>query len=101
MARKKSGLSARDLRAAKSGRRIPTDEEIDFSDIPECTDEQLASMKRVGRPPLGEQTKQLVAIRLEPRMIQLLKEAAIDEKMGYQSLINFILWEYLRERGTV
>ncbi|MBM4127889.1 MAG: hypothetical protein FJ247_11160 [Nitrospira sp.] len=48
-------------------RHIP-DSQIDFSDVPELSDEQLKRMKRVGRPVTGL-AKQLIAIRLSPRLL--------------------------------
>ncbi len=49
---KRSASSARDARAGVSARR--TARKIDFSDIPEASASQLGAMRRVGRPPLGE-----------------------------------------------
>jgi hypothetical protein len=48
---KRSDLSARGGRAAANARR--TRGNIDFSDIPDSSTEQLKAMRRVGRPPLG------------------------------------------------
>ena len=42
--------------------------EIDFSDLPEASDEQLRTMRRVGRPPIGTHARQLIAIRLDPEV---------------------------------
>jgi hypothetical protein len=49
MAKKKSESSVRGKQTAKNARHIP-DTKIDFSDIPESTDEELRRAKRVGRP---------------------------------------------------
>jgi len=46
---------------------------IDYSDIPSLSDKQLASMRRVGRPPLGEKPRQLIAIRLDTSVLRWLK----------------------------
>lgn len=46
--KKLSDSSARSKRAARNVRHIP-DSQIDFSDISELSDEQLASMRRIGR----------------------------------------------------
>ncbi len=67
---------------------------IDFSDIPEASAAQLREMRRVGRPPLGEEARQLIAIRVDPQVLQHLKEEAKQRDMGYQSLINDILAEH-------
>jgi hypothetical protein len=52
---KRSGSSARGARAAVSVRR--TRRQIDFSDIPDSSTEQLRTMRRVGRPPLGDEPR--------------------------------------------
>lgn len=66
MEKKRSASSARGRQAAMSVRHIP-DSQIDFSDIPELTDEPLKRMRRVGRPATG-MAKQLIAIRLSPTL---------------------------------
>jgi len=73
------------------------DSQIDFSEISELGGKQLKSMKRVGRPPLGRATKQLIALRLEPGVIEQLKALAEKEGMGYQTLINEVLQRYLKK----
>jgi predicted DNA binding CopG/RHH family protein len=99
MAKRKSGSSAQGKQIVKKGHAIlPADfddEGIDYSDIPEQTDEQLKAFKRVGRPPFGEFSKQMIAIRIEPRLIDALKALAQKEGIGYQTLINVILESYL------
>src|SRR5207237_6185674 len=60
---KRSGSSARGERAAASGRR--TRRHIDFSDIPDSSAEQLKAMRRAGRPPLADEPRQLIAIRVD------------------------------------
>ena len=52
MKKKRSASSVPGKRAARSVKPIP-DSEIDFSDIPETTDEELGRMRRVGRPKSG------------------------------------------------
>jgi hypothetical protein len=41
----------------------PTWRGIDFSDIADSSPAQLKAMRRLGRPPLGDQARQLIAIR--------------------------------------
>ncbi|HEY2545996.1 MAG TPA: BrnA antitoxin family protein [Candidatus Acidoferrum sp.] len=89
MAKKSSGLSARALRALKNVRHIP-DSEIDFSDIPEATDEQLRRARRVGRPITGN-AKHLIAIRIAPRVLAKLRRLAAKESKPYQTYIHEIL----------
>ena len=91
MAKKKSGSSVRGKRTAKSAKHIP-DNKIDYSDIPASTDEELRRAKRVGRPKL-ETTKQLIAIRLDPKLINRLKKLAKTQDVPYQTLIHQLLEE--------
>jgi uncharacterized protein (DUF4415 family) len=94
MARKKrSGLSASAKRAAKSVKHMP-DSKIDFSDIPESTDEELKRARRVGRPATGN-AKQLIAIRIDPSVLAKLREMAEAQDKPYQTLIHELL-----ERAT-
>ncbi|MDO8354956.1 MAG: hypothetical protein Q7U76_01010 [Nitrospirota bacterium] len=52
MTKKKSESSARGKRAGASVKPMP-DSQIDFSDIPESTEEELRGARRVGRPSNG------------------------------------------------
>lgn len=63
---------------------------IDFSDIPEATDEDLKRMRRVGRPSSG-MAKQLIAIRLSPKLLSQLRKMADAQGKPYQSLIHELL----------
>ena len=67
MKKKNLGSSVRDQRAVGNAKPIP-DSQIDFSDIPESTEEELRRARRVGRPVSG-MAKQLIAIRLSPRLL--------------------------------
>jgi len=89
MRKKRSASSARGKRVAKSVKHMP-DSEIDFSDIPEATDEQLRQMRRVGRPTSG-MAKQLIAIRLSPRLLATLRRMATKQGKPYQTLIHELL----------
>ena len=89
MARKRSASSARGRRAARSARHIP-DRQIDFSDIPESTDAELKRARRVGRPPSGK-AKQLIAIRISPRLLAQLRRMAARQDKPYQTLIHELL----------
>lgn len=84
-------------RAAVRGRR--TRGKIDFSDIPELSDKQLSSMRRVGRPPLGDEPRRLIAIRLDPKVLVWLRKTAAKKRRPYQSLVNDILAEEMRRAG--
>jgi uncharacterized protein (DUF4415 family) len=92
---KRSGSSARGGRAAASVRR--TRRKIDFSDIPDSSREQLAVMRRVGRPPIGKAPRQLIAIRVDPSVLESFRKEARRRRVGYQTLINEVLAEYTRK----
>jgi predicted DNA binding CopG/RHH family protein len=89
MKRKPSASSARDKRAVKSARHI-SDRRIDFSDIPESTDVELSRARRVGRPRTGN-AKQLIAIRISPRLLAQLRRMAARQDKPYQTLIHELL----------
>ena len=92
----RSGSSVRDGRVEKKGRHMPARKKIDFSDIPEASDTQLRTMRRVGRPPLGKATRRLIAIRLDPEVLARIRKEAKRRNVGYQTLINKALAEYVR-----
>lgn len=89
MRKKSLGSSVRGKRAGGSVKPIP-DSQIDFSDIPEATDAELKRMRRVGRPASGI-AKQLIAIRLSPRLLSQLRKMAAKQGKPYQSLIHELL----------
>ena len=89
MASKQFALSARDRRVGRSEKHIP-DSQIDFSDIPESTDAELKRARRVGRPKTG-QAKQLIAIRIAPRLLAQIRRRAAERSMPYQTLIHELL----------
>jgi uncharacterized protein (DUF4415 family) len=70
---------------------------IDFSDIPEASDEQLRAMRRVGRPPLGDAARRLIAIRVDPEVLDRFRKEAKRRKVGYQTLINKVLEDYAQK----
>jgi uncharacterized protein (DUF4415 family) len=72
---------------------------IDYSDIPALSDTQLAAMRRVGRPPLGDEPRQMIAIRLDPKVLRWLKAFAERQDVPYQSLINDLLEREMKKVG--
>lgn len=70
-------------------RHLP-DSRLDFSDIPEATDEELKRARRVGRPTTGR-AKQLIAIRIAPRLLAQLRRLAAKQAKPYQTLIHELL----------
>ncbi len=89
MTKRQSASSARDRRRAKSVRHMP-DSRLNLSDIPEATDEQLRRARRVGRPVTGN-AKQLIAIRIAPRLLAQLRRLAAKQSKPYQTLIHELL----------
>ena len=89
MKKKSPASSAPGKRVGKSVRHMP-DSQIDFSDMPELSDQQLKRMRRVGRPAAGL-AKQLIAIRLAPRLLAALRNMAAKQGKGYQTLIHELL----------
>jgi len=88
--KKLSESSVRDWQIEKKKSAIKK-RKIDYSDIPPLSDRLLASMRRVGRPPLGVERRQLIAIRLDPTVLRWLKSLAAKREVPYQSLINDLL----------
>jgi uncharacterized protein (DUF4415 family) len=89
MGLKRSESSGRDKRVARSARHIPNSR-IDFSDIPESTSAELKRARRVGRPK-SAYAKQLIAIRLDPRLLARLRRLARSKEKPYQTLIHELL----------
>ena len=89
MARKHSASSVRDKRPVRSAKHA-SDRKIDFSDIPETTDEELARATRVGRPSTGK-AKQLIAFRIEPALLAKLRKLAAKKGRPYQTLLHEII----------
>ena len=93
MARKQFASSARGREATKSGKHMADsrpDNHIDFSDIPESTDEELKRARRVGRPRTGH-AKQLIAIRIDPQLLAQLRRLAAKQSKPYQTFIHELL----------
>lgn len=90
---KRSASSARVARAAVSA--PPTRRKIDFSDIPDSSPAQLQAMRRVGRPPLGDRARQLIAIRVDPGVLDAFRKEARHRRVGYQTLINEVLAQHV------
>jgi uncharacterized protein (DUF4415 family) len=88
----------REKRAAKSAK--PTaGREIDFSDIPESTDEELKRARRVGRPSTGH-AKQLIAIRIDPNLLDRLRKLASKQHKPYQTLIHEFLERATKKKAS-
>ena len=80
--------SARDERAEK---REKSTQRIDFSDIPELSDQQFSRMRRVGRPAIADEPRKMIAIRLDPKVLAWARRTAEQKGLPYQSFINEVL----------
>jgi predicted DNA binding CopG/RHH family protein len=89
MAKKQFASSAPGRRHVKSARYMP-DNQLDLNDIPQASDEQLRRARRVGRPATGN-AKQLIAIRIAPRLLAQLRRLAAKQSKPYQTLIHELL----------
>ena len=75
------------------------DEGIDYSDIPELSDEQLGQARRVrvGRPPIGAVARKMISMKIDPGLLEELKARAKREGKGYQTLIHAVLEAYVED----
>src|SRR4026208_457522 len=96
MMKKRRGSSARGARAGKKVKGMRS-KQIDFSDIPELSDNQLSSMRRVGRPTVGDEPRKLIAIRLDAKVLGWLRKTREKKGLPYQSLVNEILAGEMRK----
>lgn len=72
--------------------RKMSDEEIDFSDAPEATDKQLANFQLFVPP-----KKKAITIKIDEDVLQWFKSE--QPKGGYQTFINAVLREYVRQKS--
>ena len=54
-------------------------------------------MRRVGRPPIGKKPRQVIAIRVDPSVLESFRKEARRRRVGYQTLINEVLAEHARK----
>jgi|SRR5580658_268471 uncharacterized protein (DUF4415 family) len=95
MARNSFALSAHAKRRAKNAKPTP-DNRLDLSDIPESTPAELRRARRVGRPATGN-AKQLIAIRIAPKLLRQLRRMAAKQSKPYQTLIHELLEKSARK----
>lgn len=94
---KRSASSARAERVGASAQRTAARRRIDYSDIAESSPVQLRAMRRVGRPPIGDEPRQLIAIRVDTTVLAALRNEARRRRVGYQTLINEVLARHARK----
>jgi predicted DNA binding CopG/RHH family protein len=89
MGKKRFESSPRARQARKNAKHTKNGN-VDFSDLPESTDEELSRARRVGRPKTGN-AKELIAIRIAPRLLSELRRMAAKREKPYQTLIHELL----------
>lgn len=57
----------------------------------------VEAKRRVGRPPLGEEPRQLIAIRVDAGVLDQFRKEARRRRVGYQTLINDVLARHVRK----
>ena len=95
MGKKQSELSVQGRHQAKNVRHI-LDSKINFSDIPELSNSTLKKGRKVGRPSI-ENPKQMIAFRIEPKLLGRLKKLAKKYKKPYQTLLHELIEVAVKE----
>lgn len=73
--------------------------DIDFSDIPDSTPEELRRAVRVGRPATGK-AKQMIAFRIAPGLLARIRKLAAKQETPYQSLLHELLEDAVDRRAA-
>jgi uncharacterized protein (DUF4415 family) len=56
----------------------------------------MTKRRAVGRPTLGAEARQLIAIRIDPQVLAGFRQEAKRRRVGYQSLIHEVLARYAK-----
>lgn len=92
-------ITVKDFSKLKKGKtnwarlRHMKDDEVDFSDIPELTDEELAQMVWTVR---RSDTKVTISMRVDPDVLDWYKRLG----RGYQSRMHMVLRAFMQARQT-
>ena len=86
---KKQPASAQGAGRSANAKRIK-DKDIDFSDIPESTPDELKRAVRIGRPATGK-AKHMIAFRIEPGLLARIRKMAAKRDTPYQTLLHDLL----------
>ena len=73
--------------------------DIDFSDIPDSTPEELRRAVRVGRPATGK-AKQMIAFRIAPGLLARIRKLAAKQETPYQSLLHELIEDAVDRRAA-
>ncbi len=76
-----------------------SDRDIDFSDIPESTPDELKRAVRIGRPTTGN-AKQLIAFRIAPSLLSKIRKMAAKKETPYQTLLHELLEDAVDKRAA-
>jgi predicted DNA binding CopG/RHH family protein len=98
MAKKQPALSVQDERQRVNAKPI-SDKDIDFSDIPESTPDELKRAVRIGRPATGN-AKQMIAFRIAPSLLAKIRKLAAKRETPYQTLLHELLEDAMDERAA-
>ncbi|MEP6788153.1 MAG: hypothetical protein ABJB40_06970 [Acidobacteriota bacterium] len=98
MTKKQPASSARGVRRIEKEMHID-DRDIDFSDIPESTLDELKSAVRIGRPSTGN-AKQMIAFRISPSLLSRIRKLAAKRETPYQTLLHELLEDAMDKRAA-
>lgn len=98
MAKKQFALSVQGVRRTANAKHT-SDRDIDFSDIPESTPDELKRAKRIGRPATG-QAKQMIAFRIAPSLLAKIRKLAAKRETPYQTLLHELLEDAMDKRAA-
>jgi predicted DNA binding CopG/RHH family protein len=98
VAKKQPALSVQGARRNANAKHI-SDKDIDFSDIPESTPEELKRAVRIGRPSSG-QAKQMIAFRIAPGLLAKIRRLAAKRETPYQTLLHELLEDAMDKRAA-
>lgn len=98
MAKKQPALLVRDERRSVNAKRT-MDSDIDFSDIPESTEEELKRAVRIGRPSTGK-AKHLIAFRIAPGLLAKIRKLAAKRDTPYQTLLHEMLEDAVNRKAA-
>lgn len=98
MTKKQPASSVQGVRRTANVKHI-SDRDIDFSDIPESTPDELKRAVRIGRPTTGN-AKQLIAFRIAPSLLSKIRKMAAKKETPYQTLLHELLEDAVDKRAA-
>ncbi|HMO17572.1 MAG TPA: CopG family antitoxin [Oligoflexia bacterium] len=95
MAKKQSESLERGKHQKKNAKHVQ-DSEIDHADIPELSDNQISKGRRVGRPK-STVVKQMIALRINLKLLSQIRKLAKKKGIPYQTLLHQLLEDAVDE----